>query len=44
MKKIPVINISCKTDKNVGKVMPLIQKVWERYSQKLDDTIVDQAL
>jgi GTPase len=38
MKKISVINISCKTDKNVGKVLPLIQKVWERYSQKLDDT------
>ena len=40
IKKIPVINISCKTDKNVGKVMPLIQKVWERYSQTLDPTVL----
>ena len=37
IKKIPVLTISCKTEKNVGRVIPLIQKVWERFSQKLDD-------
>lgn len=37
MKKIPVLMISCKTGKNVGRVMPLIQKVWLRHSQTFDD-------
>ncbi len=30
LKKIPVLQISCKTGKNVGRVMPLIQEVWKR--------------
>lgn len=37
IKLIAVEYISCKTGKNVGRVLPLIQKIWERYSQKLDD-------
>lgn len=37
IQKIPVLNISCKTGKNVGRVIPLIHEVWERYSKKLDD-------
>jgi GTPase len=37
MKKIPVLMISCKTGKNVGRVVPLIQKVWLRHSQTFDD-------
>ncbi len=37
LKKIPMLSISCKTGKNVGKVLPLIAEVWERYSQKFDD-------
>lgn len=36
-KKLSSITISCKTGKNVGKVLPLIQKVWERYSQRFSD-------
>ncbi len=40
LKKIPVLQISCKTGKNVGRVMPLIQEVWQRYSQKLDDSVL----
>ena len=35
IKKIPVIQISCKTGKNVGKVLPLIDEVWKRHSQEL---------
>lgn len=31
LKKLEVITISCKTGYNVGKLLPLIQKVWERY-------------
>lgn len=37
IKKIPVLNISCKTGKNVGRVMTLIEEVWQRYSQTLPD-------
>ena len=36
-KKIPHIFISCKSQKNVGKVLPLVQQVWQRYSQVLAD-------
>lgn len=36
-KKIPKISISCKSGKNVGKVMALVKKVWERHSQELPD-------
>lgn len=36
MKKIPVLHISCKTGKNIGRVLPLIQKVWERTSQRFE--------
>lgn len=37
MKRIPVLPISCKTGKNVGRVLPLIAEVWQRYSRKFDD-------
>ena len=40
MKKVPLIHISCKTGKNVGKLLPLIKKVWERYNQTLNDAAV----
>ncbi len=36
MNKIPTLDISCKTSKNVGKILPLIRTVWERYNQKFD--------
>jgi GTPase len=35
--KIPVLSISCKTGKNVGRVLPLIHKVWERHSRRIED-------
>ena len=36
-KKIPKLYISCKTGKNIGKILPLVSKVWERYNQKFTD-------
>ena len=40
LKKIPVVQISCKTGKNVGKIMTLIEEVWQRYSQTFDDAVL----
>lgn len=34
IKKVAQIGISCKTGKNIGKLLPLVTKVWERYSQE----------
>lgn len=35
--KVPVLRISCKTGKNVGKLLPLIKEVWDRSSQTFSD-------
>ncbi len=35
--KIIQLNISCKTEKNIGKILPLVKKVWQRYSQRFSD-------
>ena len=37
LKHIPILVISCKTGKNVGKILPLVQQVSERYSQRFPD-------
>ena len=37
LNKVETLNISCKTGKNVGKVLPLVQEVWERFQTKLPD-------
>ncbi|MFC1842364.1 ribosome biogenesis GTPase Der [Candidatus Dependentiae bacterium] len=37
IKKIETMNISCKSGKNVGKVLTKIDKVWERYSQRFSN-------
>jgi len=42
--KIPVIEISCKTGKNVGKLLPLIQKVWSNCSRTFDDSEIARLL
>ncbi|KKR97155.1 MAG: GTPase Der [candidate division TM6 bacterium GW2011_GWE2_41_16] len=34
--KVPQINLSAKTGKNVGKLLPMIFDLWQRYSQQLD--------
>ena len=37
VKKIEVMKISCLNSKNIGKVLPLVETVWERYESRLDD-------
>lgn len=37
LKKVAQLNISCKTGHNIGKILPLVEKVWERHSQTLGD-------
>lgn len=44
IERIPVLQISCKTGKNLGRVLPLIQKVWERYSQQFEESALTNLL
>lgn len=44
IKKIPVLHISCKTGKNVGRVLTLINKVWKASNQQLDDKKLNALL
>jgi len=37
IKKLAILNISCKSGKNVGKVLPLINEVWERSQKRIPD-------
>ena len=37
LKKVPQMHISCKTGKNIGKVLPLVKQVHERAMQKFSD-------
>jgi len=34
LKKIEIMDISCKTGKNVGRIIPLVNKVWARCNQE----------
>lgn len=38
--KIPVVQISCKTGKNIGKILPLVHNTWSLYSQQFDDSVL----
>jgi len=35
-KKVPRLNISCKTGERVGKILSLVNTVWQRYNQEFD--------
>ncbi|MCX5923567.1 MAG: ribosome biogenesis GTPase Der [Candidatus Dependentiae bacterium] len=37
LKKLETLSISCKTGKNVGKVLPLVQDVWERFGTRFSE-------
>ena len=37
MKKVARLDISCKTGKNVNKVLPLVETVWKRYNQEFSN-------
>jgi GTPase len=34
LKKVPLMRISCKSGKNINKIMPLVEKLWERSTQE----------
>lgn len=38
--KVPLISVSCKTGKNIGKLVPLIDEVWKRYTQQFDGLLL----
>jgi GTP-binding protein len=40
--KVPTLRISCKTGKNIGKVVPLINTVSQRYYQQLPEDELEQ--
>lgn len=40
--KVPVLRLSCKTGKNVGKLLPLITEVYQRYTIQLPEEQVHQ--
>lgn len=37
LRKVSQLSISCINEKNIGKIMPLVQEVWERHSQRFSD-------
>lgn len=44
LRKVPVLHISCKTGKNVGKVLPLIHEVSERYHTRIPQEELQRLL
>lgn len=38
--KVPVLKISCKTGKNIGKILPLVHKIWQRTTLKVEDKVL----
>jgi len=44
IRKVPTLNISCKDGKNIGKVLPLIKKVWDTHSQTLPDEEINRII
>ncbi len=37
LQKLETLQISCKTEKNIGKILPLVQKVWDRFGAHYSD-------
>lgn len=37
LRKIETLNISCKTEKNVGKILSMVKEVWERDTLEISD-------
>jgi GTP-binding protein len=44
LKKIPILYTSVTSSKNIGKLMPLIQKIWVKYSTEIDNASVNRLL
>jgi GTP-binding protein len=36
------MNISCKTDKNIGKILPAVKELWDRHSRKFNQNELTQ--
>jgi len=37
IRKIPILYISCLTGKNVGKILPVVEKIWEKCNQQFSE-------
>lgn len=44
MRKVVTLEVSCKTGKNVGKLLPLVKEVWQKYSQWLPNEEINRLL
>lgn len=44
MKRAVRLNISCKSGKNIGRIMPAVQEVWTRHSQTLPNEEISALL
>jgi GTPase len=42
LKKLVVLSISCKTEKNIGKILPAVKELWDRYSQQFNQNELTQ--
>ncbi len=42
LKKIITFDISCKTGKNIGKILPTVKEVWSRYSRQFNQNELTQ--
>lgn len=42
MKKIEVLKISCLDGKNIGKILPLVETVWERHSTRFPENYLTE--
>ena len=43
-RKIETLNISCKTNKNISKILPLAKTVWDRSNQTFDNLELNEIL
>ncbi len=44
LSKLPVLNASCLTKKNIGRIFAELQKVWQRGIQEFDETILKEIV
>ena len=42
LKKIITLDISCKTGKNIGKILPAVKELWDRHSQEFNQNELTQ--
>lgn len=42
LKKIPTLSISCRTGKNIGKILPMVKELWQRHSSRFNQNELTQ--